>query len=230
MPLILSERKPGLVENMDRPDCDLTRLRNTYAQFHRINALLSKWKNIYRRHVRPVLRSDGINSILDIGFGGGDIPLQISRWIREDGLNAEITAIDTDRRSYDFVSGLNAPENIQFLHCSSSDMLKKGAKFDVVLSNHLLHHLEGEELLPLLRECEQLSTQKVIFNDIERSDLGYAAFSVFSRLLFRNSFITEDGLISIRKSYTATELRESVPSDWKVHRSFPYRLILTYEH
>ncbi|MFN1835834.1 methyltransferase domain-containing protein [Balneola sp. MJW-20] len=230
MPLILSKRQPALVENMDREDCDLKLLENTYRQFHRINALLSQWRKIYKKFIRPELKNNKINTFLDIGFGGGDIPIQISKWIKDDGFEAEITGIETDARSFRYASALALPPNLKLRHISTSEILQEGRSYDFVLSNHLIHHLSEKELPVLLDEAKRLSSHKVIFNDIERSDLGYIAFHIFSRIIFRHSFITDDGLISIRKSYTLDELRTITEDQWTVHRIFPYRLVLQYEH
>lgn len=229
MPLILSKRQPELVENMDLDDCDLQLLENTYAQFHRINALLSQWKKIYRYYIRPYLSRDRVNTILDIGFGGGDIPIQLSQWIRDDGFEAEITGIETDLRSFEYATALNGPDNILFRHISTTELLRENLRYDFVLSNHLLHHIPESELPVLLDEAVALCKQKVLFNDIQRSDLGYVAFNLFSRILFRNSFITRDGLISIRKSYTPDELSQITGPGWRVRRIFPYRLLLAYD-
>ncbi len=232
MPFFLSERQPDLVEQMDRIDCDPIKLQNTYRQFSVINGLLSNWKRIYKQRIHPLLTTnpDKKYSLLDIGFGGGDIPLSIAKWANKDGFKLEITAIETDRRAYEFAQELPKNPTVTFLNCSSSDLVKQQNYFDIVISNHVLHHLDESSTLKILSEAKSLATSLVIFNDIERSDIGYSLFNIFSRLLFRNSFITEDGLTSIKRCYTKRELNEISPYGWKVERSFPFRLLLSYEN
>lgn len=229
MPIVLSERQAGLQEFMDRSDCDPVLLENTYHQFSTINLLLSQWKKVYKKYLKPRLSSSHSTTLLDIGFGGGDIPLKLARWAAEDGLLLHITAIETDIRTLDYVNSLDAPENITFLHTSSQALVEEGRTFDLVISNHLMHHLEDEDLLRLMEDARKLSTQLVVFNDILRSDLGYLLFTTFSRLLFRKSFITVDGLISIKRSFTFRELRKLAPDAWTVHSLFPFRLLMIYE-
>lgn len=231
MPLILSTRDTQSRERMDNPRCDQSRLFRTYAQFSRINALLSGWKQIYRTRIRPLISGmDRPARLLDIGFGGGDIPIRMAHWARRDNLPLQITAIETDERAMRYVHGIEAPPNVTFEHCASGELLARGARFDIVISNHLLHHLGEEAFRRLLDEARRLSTRRVIFNDLERSDLGYLLFNVFSRPLFRHSFITHDGLLSIRRSYTLGELQAVVPPGWNAERLFPFRLLLTYNH
>lgn len=216
---------------MDDPNCDREELFNTYRQFSTINSLISRWKKIYSQEIRPACAdASRTYRLLDIGFGGGDLPIKISNWARRDHINLEITAIDSDSRAFEFVEQLEVPEKVTFKAISLSELQKEGISFDFVISNHLLHHLRVDELQKILEEAAGLSRKKVLFNDIERSDLGYLFFNLFSRPLFLSSFITDDGLTSIRRSYTAQELETIVPAGWSVSKIFPYRLLLSYEH
>ena len=196
-----------------------------------INSLISRWKFIYDHHIRPACEnSSKTYTLLDIGFGGGDLPIKISRWAKNDRLNLDITAIETDSRACEYVEKIETPSEITFRQISSTSLMEEGQTFDFIISNHLLHHLNETELLQLLREAKKMSKSLVLFNDIERSDLGYLLFNILSRPIFRSSFITEDGLTSIKRSYTTAELKEVVPDEWTVKRIFPYRLLLSYDH
>lgn len=231
MPLFLSTRDTTSRERMDDLHCDVNELNNTYRQFSTINSMISGWKSIYKKRIRPLLMNDGPScTLLDIGFGGGDIPIKLAKWASNDGFNLDITAIETDARALDFVSSVEAPANVQFKHISSRELAEEGKTFDFVISNHLIHHLNQQELHQLLQEAKRLSKKCVLFNDIERSDLGYLLFNIFSRPVFRSSFITQDGLTSIRRSYTRRELEDEVPQSWHVERLFPFRLLLQYKH
>lgn len=231
MPIFLSQRDTESSERMDNPDCDSAELENTYRQFYIINSLISRWRYIYKKILRPELKMMGNSgTLLDIGFGGGDIPVKLAEWSSEDGIKLSITAIDNDKRALQFVDKIDCPPEIQFLHKSSTELLHKNRRFDFVISNHLLHHLDHQEFNVILREARRLSNRTVLFNDIKRSDLGYLLFNIFSRPVFRSSFITSDGLTSIKRSYTYRELYESVPEGWQVKRLFPFRLLLIYRH
>lgn len=215
---------------MDDPNCDSEKLKNTYHQFKLINKLLSKWDLIYKKEIRPVLKKqNGRASLLDIGFGGGDISIHLSELAAEDGFHLDITSIEADSRSFEYIQSIQTPSNIFFRHALSSDLVKENANFDFVISNHLLHHLDKDEFKSICYEAEQLASKKVIFNDIERSDTGYFLFTILSKLFFKNSFISHDGKISIKRSYTFNELSGIAPAHWKVTRLFPYRLTLIYE-
>lgn len=230
MPLFLKTRDQSATEFMDDPACDPKALANTYRQFKFINLLLSRWSVIYKDHILPFARTQKRPvTLLDIGFGGGDILRKLAEWSARDQVEMQLTGIETDKRALSFVREAPHLPSICFLQASPADLLKNRTRFDFVISNHLLHHLDEEACLTLMDEARRLSTHKVLFNDIERSDTGYLLFNLL-RPLFNNSYIIPDGLTSIRRSYTFQELTDLAPGEWQVSRIFPFHLLLNFHH
>jgi len=226
--LFLNRRNEQLTEFMDDPGCDLAKLNATYAQFRIVNGLISGWRRIYKRKIRPLLK-DG-STILDIGCGGGDLLFQLAKWTAADGLSVQITGIEPDERAIHYLTTLDLPENVTVLQQTTSDLVQKGSKFDVVLSNHVLHHLDRPTLDHFLDDSLQLGRSLVLHNDICRNDLAYVGF-LPSAVFFRNSFISPDGLRSIRRSFTMKELKAVVSQPWKVESMPLFRTLLlrTYD-
>ncbi|MFW7414871.1 class I SAM-dependent methyltransferase [Demequina sp. SO4-18] len=213
---------------MDAPDCDPHRLERTYRQFTTVNRLVSGWRRLYRERIRPRLSPDVPTTMLDIGFGGGDIPRSLARWAARDGLALALTAIDPDERAILHVRGLPASD-VRFEQATSADLVARGDRFDIVISNHLLHHLDERELDSLLADSLALSRHLVIHNDLSRRHLGYRLYAAATAPLARGSFVHQDGLLSIRRSYRPAELRAQVPPGWQVAPAFPQRLLLTHD-
>lgn len=120
---------------------------------------------------------------------------------------------------------VTAPARVTFRRASTTDLVAEGARFELVVCNHVLHHLAPGLIHPFLEELGTLATRRVLVSDIERSRLGYLLFSLGTALPFRNSYIRTDGLVSIRRSFTAPELREILPPGWRVERLRPWRLL-----
>ena len=222
----LAERELDAVEEMDRPDCDPEKLQRTYAQFWLINSVVSGWRRNYVRYLRPRFDAGRTNTLLDIGSGGGDVPRMLSRWARRDGLRLEITGIDPDERAHAFASARPALPGLGFRRAFSSELLAEGRRYDVVISNHVLHHLDGAQFRSLLADSEQLAAKLSLHSDIERSRWGYALFSVGTLPFFPGSFIRQDGLTSIRRSYTAAELAAAAPAGWRCVQHRPWQNLL----
>ena len=221
----LRERDAHAVEEMDRPGCDPARLNRTYAQFSVVNRALAGWHGIYRTHLRPVLSSTTETTLLDIGCGGGDVPVLLAAWAARDRRKLKITAIDPDRRAFEFALHRGPVAGVTFRQATTTELVDEGQRYDVVVSNHVLHHLGTAELPQFLAESAQLSRGTVIHNDIRRSPAAYALFSAVS-WPFPGSFIRQDGLTSIRRSYTAAELQAAAPPGWSVLPRPPFRNLL----
>lgn len=213
---------------MDKDDCDPAALARTYAQFPLVNSVVSRWHGVYKQFIRPLLSSSRDTTLLDVGCGGGDIAASLARWAARDGLRLSITAIDPDERAIAFARAKVVSQSVAFRRVLSSELVAEGAAFDVVISNHMLHHLTPGELQGLLADSAQLARRAVIHSDIARSRLAYALFSVGTLPFFPGSYIRRDGLTSIRRSYTATELRGVLPPGWRVEPAVPYRNLLLF--
>jgi len=225
----LRERAVDAVEIMDDPHCDAETLRRTYANFRYVNAVVSGLRHTYRRDIRPRLSADAETSLLDIGSGGGDVARSLARWAARDGLRLRVRAIDPDARAHAYATGRPPLPGLDFRRALSSDLVAAGERYDIVLSNHVLHHLDGAELGALLVDSERLSRGLVLHGDIERAPLAYLGFGLGTWPFFRRSYIRADGLTSIRRSFTWRELTAVAPPGWSVHREVPYRLILRWQ-
>ena len=213
---------------MDRENCDSVRLRRTYAQFWLINAVVSGWRRNYVELLRPLLSGGGSYRLLDIGSGGGDVARSLARWARRDGITLEVTGIDPDERAHAFATSRPPLPGLSFRRAYSSELVAEGARFDVVISNHVLHHLTGAELASLLADSEQLATRLSLHSDIERNRWGYLLFSLGTLPFFPGSFIRQDGLTSIRRSYTAKELKDVTPPGWEDRQRMPWQNLLIH--
>lgn len=218
---------------MDDPACDPEGLRRTYRHFVVINRLLSGWRTIYVRRLRPLLSAETTTSLLDVGSGGGDVPRALARWAAHDGLRLDITAIDPDERATAYATSLPPTPGLTLRQCLSSDLVREGARFDVVTSNHVLHHLDDKALTALLADSTALARRLVVHADIARSPLAYAGYWVATLPLHRRgrtdaSFVRDDGLLSVRRSHTPDELAALLPAGWTVDR-LPFRVLAVHE-
>ena len=229
---ILADRDAQVRERMDDPACDPDMLERTYARFHLVNAVVARERRRYRRWIRPRLRRGSPTRLLDIGVGGADSLRRLRDWARRDGAELQALGIDPDGRAIRYARTHMAHrlEGIELLEASSGELVEAERTFDIVVSNHVLHHLDDGDVRALLTDSARLTSPGgiAIHSDLERSALAYTAFAVATWPLqlgpLRGTFIREDGLTSIRRSRRAEELAELSPPGWRVHRGTPWRL------
>ncbi|MCS5733927.1 class I SAM-dependent methyltransferase [Herbiconiux daphne] len=225
---MLRKRAVDARELMDDPRCDPELLDRTYEQFRLVNSVVSGWHSTYRARIRPLLQPDVPATLLDIGCGGGDVARALAAWAARDGLPLQVTAIDPDPRALDFAARTPNPDGVLFRQLESSELVDAAARFDFVISNHVLHHLDAQQLADLMIDSELLCRGLAIHSDIRRSAWAYAGFSVGTLPFFHRSFIRVDGLTSIRRSYTTAELRVAARRGWTVEALPPFRNLLMY--
>lgn len=224
---MLGARDTNAVEEMDQPDCDPERLDRTYRQFALVNRAISGWHGLYRTRLRPLLSPGVPSTLLDIGCGGGDLALMLAGWAARDGFRLDITGIDPDPRAYSFAEHRRPVQGVRFRQAMSAELVAEGQAFDLVISNHVLHHLSDAELQGLLTDSVKLARRLAVHNDLRRNALAYALFGA-GALPMTGSYIRGDGLTSIRRSYTVAELAAVAPAGWQAERHSPFHCVLTY--
>ncbi len=223
----MRQRASGATELMDAADCDPAKLERTYRQFGLVNRLFSGWRRLYVQELRPLLSARTVTTVLDIGSGGGDLARQLSTWARRDRLLLDVTGIDPDSRAYSFAAGRPHHPSIRFVRADSADLVRAGRTFDVVISNHVIHHLQPADLPRFLTDSQALARRLCLHNDLRRSAAAYGLFSL-AALPFLGSFIRPDGMVSIRRSYTTAELAAAAPPGWHVLRHPPFHQVLLH--
>lgn len=231
--MTLAARDTRLRELMDDPDCDLARLHTTLRRFSVVNRLVSGWGTVYRSRVAPHLRRLGRPArVLDLGCGGGDVIARLAALARREGLVAEWVGVDPDERAL-AVARRYAGPGIRFEATDSAALRAAGERFDLVISNHVLHHLD-EAAFAAFRDdslalVEDGPRGLVLHGDIARGRAAYGLYAVGITPLAPGSFLRTDGLRSIRRSFTAPELADALGPGWRVEQPAPFRVLAVAE-
>ncbi|WP_420370165.1 methyltransferase domain-containing protein [Curtobacterium sp. L1-20] len=224
LPVDLTERDVALTELMDDPDCDPHALARTFRRFALVNALVSGWRGVWRTHVAPALPTEGRARVLDLGCGGGDLARALVRWAAADGFDVEVVGVDPDPRAIEAATR-STTRGVTFREQSSGDLVAAGERFDLVVSNHVLHHLGDEERNGFLGDSATLATSRSLHSDIRRSPAAYRAYALGSAFVAAGTFVRVDGLRSIRRSFTVPELRDALPTGWRAEQAAPHRVL-----
>jgi len=117
-----------------------------------------------------------------------------------------------------------------FIGCASAFPVRPKS-VDIVLVSQVVHHFHRDAAVELLRWCDRFARRAVIMVELVRSRMAAAAFQVGSRALGFDPMTIEDGLTSIERGLTASEVRNLLSDagvSGRVTRVAPYRLIATW--
>lgn len=223
---MLLPRAAELRERMDDPACNEDKLYRTYRQFEIVNRLVSGWPRLFKARLAPLLRGGG--TVLDVGCGGGDLARKLRSWGEQLGLELQITAIDPDPRALAFALSCPPVSGVTFHQASVQELQEAGERFDVVISNHVLHHLPVARLAEFFDSTARLAGRAVFHNDLRRHEIALAAFALCWPL-FPRSFIVGDGIRSIRRAFTPAELEPLLPAGWHLESLAPFRNLVVFE-
>lgn len=196
-------------EIMDSPDCDLFLLHRTVSQFKHINRYLSGICPLLQRTLISHMKSLGKDSytVLDLGAGGCDIPIWLSKAALKHSIRLAIYCIDNDRRIASFAAeNCRGIKSIDIVVGDVFDVLTE-YEADYLISNHFIHHLCDEDIIRLLKIINSKSKYGFIINDLLRSRVSLFFFFMICPLFFRNSYTLRDGLKSITRGFNADELK-----------------------
>lgn len=166
-------------------------------------------------------------SLLDLGTGAGDLPEAARQWADRRGVRLLPVGLERSRVAASLAHAAGVP-------CAVADAgvpPVRAKSVDVVLVSQLVHHLDAASVVRLLRTCDRLARRAVIVTDLRRSGLGRLAFWVGANALGFDPVTVADGITSIRRGYTASELgallaRAGVHGT--VTRRPGYRLVATW--
>jgi 2-polyprenyl-3-methyl-5-hydroxy-6-metoxy-1,4-benzoquinol methylase len=213
-------------ELMDDPALDA-------ATYHAVLADLAKVNRAtfaYRPTLDFLARTIGDRkefSLLDVGFGDGDMLRQVARWAEKRGIAAHLTGIDLNTRSKDAAERSPSPGTpIAYLTGDYASLAGKG--FDCVISSLVAHHMSHEQLIGFLRFMDREARAGWFVNDLHRHGLAWLGFPQLARLMRWHRIVRLDGTMSIARSYRPREwppiLADAGISGAQVRRVFPFRL------
>jgi len=228
-----SHRLTGVEEHMDRADCPEAQLLRTVEQFKLVNRLFARYRHILTAGVLRTMRRDPGRRyrLSDLGAGGGDIDRWLIGRCRRDGLKLDIIALDRDPRIVRYAAAANAgyPE-IKTVEADALDVAAWEGP-DFVFANHLLHHLPDDLCVALLQTLDRAALIGYSLGDLARSRLAAWGFRCVATPFSARSFLAADGVLSIRRGFTRSELEAMIErSDLRrrprVKRLWPARLVL----
>ena len=212
-------------ELMDDPKLDPETYHAVLADLAKVN----RFTFAYRPTLGFLSRAVGSRSrftLLDVGFGDGDMLRAIARWASARGIDAELTGIDLNPHSNAAAEAASGGEGIRYLAGDYADLA--GGSWDCIVSSLVTHHMTRPELVSFLRFMEREGSAGWFVNDLHRHSFAYLGFPLLAAAMGWHPIVRRDGQTSIARSYRPGEwpplLKEAGVEGARVRRRFPFRL------
>ena len=194
-------------EWMDFPDQDLSLLAECLDDLRRLNRWFGGLYLTIRalRHLTRDFAPGAELSIIDVATGGADFPRAMAAWARYQKLQARVLATDLNSKIL-ALAAYNAPPDVEFAVADARRLPFPDGSFDVATCSLMLHHLEPDDAVRVLREMRRVARRGVIVNDLVRSWVGYLGALVIPRAMSKNPLFRHDAPLSVRRAYTKGEM------------------------
>ena len=213
-------------EQMDALDLPAARYAAVLQDLARVN--------VATRAAAPTLRwltesTRGMShcTILDVGFGHGDMLRRIAHWARRRGLRVSLHGADINPRSAPIAAAATDPSLGITWH--TGDAAALDLRPDLIISSLVAHHLTDRELASFLRWMEQTARRGWFINDLHRHPVAWLGYRALARLMAVDPIVRHDGALSVRRAFHRAdwgrllETAEIPPAAVAVRWSLPFR-------
>jgi ubiquinone/menaquinone biosynthesis C-methylase UbiE len=197
------KRNAGTPELLDGP-IDPSLLAGNLDDLARFNRHGSELSWALLRRLEP---SATTVSLLDVGTGGADVPRYLLHQAEASGLDLAVTA--TDVRPEIVEEAKRRSTGVAKLHivqATAESLDFADDTFDVVHSSLLMHHLEPQAAVALLREMRRVARRGVIVNDLDRRRPWWLLAQILGLVATRNAYTRNDAPLSVARAYRADEI------------------------
>ena len=221
-------RRAAEPERMDADDLAEATYAALIADLARVNTITRARPPTLAWLARATAGVDSF-SLVDVGFGHGDMLRAVARWAGQAGKQVQLTGIDLNPRSAPVASAASAGLDIAWL---TGDAAALAGRPDFIISSLVAHHMSDAELIGCIGWMEATAVRGWFINDLHRHWLAWAGFRLLALLLRWHPIVRHDGALSVRRAFvrrdwdrflaaagvSGASVRWHVPFRWGVGR------------
>lgn len=209
------ERLTDAVELLDGPLDDPVALAGNLRDLRRVNRWLGG-ASLSTAAIEALAAHRVQLTLLDVGTGGGDIPVALLDWARRRGRRLSVVGIDSRPEIIAEAArahvGREADVGLELQIGDGRSLPYPDRSFDVAHSSLLLHHLGPADAVALFREMGRVARLGVVVNDLHRGRLAWLGAWLMSHLLTGNRYTRHDAPMSVRRAYRVPEVTDLLRS------------------
>lgn len=222
-------------EHMDDPRADPAALAQALAELARLNRLFGTRRRLQRLARALPPRPAPPYRLLDVATGGADVPRALLAWGARHGRPFVAVGVDRHLGALAIAQRATPPTSpLAFVAADARTLPWPDRTFDLVLCTTALHHFEADDARTVLQELYRVCRGRLVVEDLRRHPVALAVAHVLARTLWRRRPLPRhDGPVSVRRAFTAQELRALAAAAGlphaRIRRVAPFRLLLVVD-
>ena len=219
-------------EIMDDLDISGPVIAQTLRELNTINRTLGG-NQISITAIKTMLRGRDQAMVADLGCGGGDIMMQMAKWVRKAGKKATFIGIDANPHIVSYAEeNTGAFPEITYHSINIFDEEFQEMRFDIIHCCLFLHHFSNEQLVSLFKSFKKQSNVGVIVNDLHRHPIAFWSIKLLTSIFSRSSMVRNDAAVSVARGFKKHELvqvlEEAGIQEYKLSWKWAFRWRLTF--
>ena len=169
-------------------------------------------------------------SVLDVGFGYGDLLRRIHTWALPRGFEPDLVGIDLNPWSTAAAEGATPPGLAVEYRTGDVFRFVPERPVDFIVSSQFTHHLSDEEAARFVAWMERTARRGWFVNDLHRHPIPFHVFRWLARGARWHRFVQHDGPVSIARSFRREDWQRIIraagldPSETRIRWHVPFRL------
>lgn len=223
------EERLDTEELMDDPALPERVYREVLADLAKVNQVTMAYRPTLK-FLEKALTGRKHFTLLDVGFGQGDMLRRIADWADARGIEAKLVGVDLNPRSAAAARDVtDARQPIRYITGDYADLMSE--KWDFIVSSLVAHHMSREELLLFLQVMESEARRGWFVNDLHRHSVSYLGYPLLAGIAGWHRIVRMDGQTSIARAFRLEDwlslLDEAGISEARIERRFPFRLCVS---
>ena len=228
-------RRSSETELMDTEPVDINEYRRCLQDLAKVNTLTLTRRPILRWLARAMARvgSGERVSLIDVGYGYGDILRAIRVWSRRRGYVFDFVGLDLNPMSEPIARAATPSDMAIDFRTGDVFTVELGRRFDFVISSQMTHHLSDDVLVAFIQWMERTAVRGWFIGDLHRHAIPLNAFGLLARLAGWHRFVQHDGPVSIARSFRREDWQRLLaaagqdPAEVEIRWHVPFRLCVS---
>jgi 2-polyprenyl-3-methyl-5-hydroxy-6-metoxy-1,4-benzoquinol methylase len=194
-------------ELLDSGNIPFADIRQNMKELNSINTLLGGHA-ISRKGLKLIMEHYSTGqplTICEIGCGGGDNLLALSKWCSKKNIDVNFVGIDIKPACIEYAKQQCSTLKAEWI---TNDYLVTNFQFakpDIIFSSLFCHHFLEADLSVMLQWMKINCTKGFFINDLHRHPLAYYSIKLITRIFSKSYLVKNDAPLSVARGFTKNE-------------------------